>query len=55
MAAARLDADRRLSPGGLRDLLAVVNSSRGLDEILEYLVVPHAGTHIHVRWQEPAA
>jgi GAF domain-containing protein len=32
-------ADRRLSAGGLRDVLAVVNSSRGLDEILTYLVV----------------
>ena len=33
-----LPADRRLSPEGLRDLLAVVNSSRGLDEILTYIV-----------------
>jgi len=33
-----LPADRRLSPEGLRDLLAVVNSSRGLDEILVYIV-----------------
>src|SRR5688500_4352852 len=31
--------DRRLSPEGLRDLLAVDNSSRGLDEILNYIVV----------------
>jgi GAF domain-containing protein/anti-sigma regulatory factor (Ser/Thr protein kinase) len=31
--------ERRLSPDGLRDLLAVVNSSRGLDEILDYLVL----------------
>jgi GAF domain-containing protein len=39
MSTTSLDADRRLSAGGLRDLLAVVNSSRGLDEILQYLVV----------------
>src|SRR5215471_1227995 len=32
-------AERHLSPEGLRDLLAIVNSSRGLDEILSYLVV----------------
>ncbi len=32
-------AERQLSPEGLRDLLAIVNSSRGLDEILSYLVV----------------
>jgi GAF domain-containing protein len=32
-------AQGRLSPAGLRDLLAIVNSSRGLDEILGYLVV----------------
>jgi GAF domain-containing protein len=32
-------AERHLSPEGLRDLLAIVNSSRGLDEILNYLVV----------------
>src|SRR5918998_3687094 len=31
-------ADRRLSPEGLRDLLAIVNSSRGLQEILTYIV-----------------
>ncbi|HET6315741.1 MAG TPA: GAF domain-containing protein [Chloroflexota bacterium] len=31
--------ERQLSPEGLRDLLAIVNSSRGLDEILSYLVV----------------
>ncbi|MDQ3811599.1 MAG: GAF domain-containing protein, partial [Chloroflexota bacterium] len=34
-----LRSDWRLSPSGLRDLLAVVNSSRGLDEILDYLAV----------------
>src|SRR5688572_28055017 len=34
-----LPADRRLRPEGLRDRLAVVNSSRGLDEILTYIVV----------------
>jgi GAF domain-containing protein len=39
MVATSPDADRRLSAEGLRDLLAVVNSSRGLDEILAYLVV----------------
>jgi GAF domain-containing protein len=39
MAAPSLDADRHLSAEGLRDLLAVVNSSRDLDEILTYLVV----------------
>jgi GAF domain-containing protein len=38
-ATSSLDSDRRLSAEGLRDLLAVVNSSRGLDEILSYLVV----------------
>ena len=32
------EAARRVSPDGLRDLLAVVNSSRGVDEILAYLV-----------------
>ncbi len=31
--------ERHLSPEGLRDLLAIVNSSRRLDEILDYLVV----------------
>jgi GAF domain-containing protein len=39
MAATSLDAERHLSAEGLRDLLNVVNSSRGLDEILGYLVV----------------
>ena len=39
MVATSPDANRRLSAEGLRDLLAVVNSSRGLDEILGYLVV----------------
>jgi GAF domain-containing protein len=38
-ATSELPAQGRLSPAGLRDLLAVVNSSRGLDEILGYLVV----------------
>lgn len=32
-------SERQISPEGLRDLLAVVNSSRGLDEILSYLVI----------------
>jgi GAF domain-containing protein len=39
MSTTSLDADRGLSAGGLRDLLAMVNSSRGLDEILDYLAV----------------
>jgi GAF domain-containing protein len=39
VAATDVDVDRRLSAEGLRDLLAVVNSSRGLDEILSYLVI----------------
>jgi len=34
-----VEVERRLSSEGLRDLLAVVNSSRDLDEILNYLVV----------------
>jgi hypothetical protein len=38
-ATSEVHAQRRLSPAGLRDLLAIVNSSRGLDEILGYLVV----------------
>ncbi|HEV7663432.1 MAG TPA: GAF domain-containing sensor histidine kinase [Chloroflexota bacterium] len=39
MATPPTDVGRSLSAEGLRDLLAVVNSSRGLDEILDYLVV----------------
>src|SRR3954466_8498946 len=38
-ATSEVHPQRRLSPAGLRDLLAIVNSSRGLDEILGYLVV----------------
>src|SRR5262245_59425963 len=38
-ASSEVQPQRRLSPAGLRDLLAIVNSSRGLDEILGYLVV----------------
>jgi GAF domain-containing protein len=39
MAAASAAVEHGFSAEGLRDLLAVVNSSRGLDEILDYLVV----------------
>jgi GAF domain-containing protein/anti-sigma regulatory factor (Ser/Thr protein kinase) len=39
MATTSSDVERGFSPEGLRDLLAVVNSSRGIDEILDYLVV----------------
>src|SRR5262249_41807081 len=44
MAATSLDAERRLNTEWLRDLLEVVNFSRGIDEILSYLVEPaHKG------------
>src|SRR5207244_10638012 len=39
VAATSADVMRRLGAEGLRDLFAMVNSSRGLDEILSYLVV----------------
>jgi len=39
MGAPPADVERGFSAEGLRDLLAVVNSSRGIDEILDYLVV----------------
>ena len=39
MATTPTDVERGFSPEGLRDLLAVINSSRGIDEILDYLVV----------------
>src|SRR5262245_56532298 len=39
MAAHSVEVERRLTSEGLRDLLEVINSSRDLDEILEYLAV----------------
>src|SRR5712691_732425 len=39
MGAPPADVERGFSAEGLRDLLAIVNSSRGIDEILDYLVV----------------